>query len=59
MSDQLKAILHDIKPRLRKLPKVEGQKPIWTLPTEVPGSSLGKRGGLGKVRSKSLSLMIL
>ena len=32
---------------------------MMTLPTEVPGSSLGKIGGLGNVRSKSLSLIIL
>jgi len=39
--------------------RIDGGKRIMTLPTEVLGSSLGKRGGLGKVRSKSLSLMIL
>ena len=35
------------------------RNPTMTLPTEVPGGSLGKRGDLGNMRSKPLYLMTL
>jgi hypothetical protein len=37
----------------------EQSRPTLTLPTKVPSSSLGQRGGLGRIKSKPLSPMAL
>jgi len=60
LNGNLKAVI--INFHLSSRPSVDidnMSKPILTLPTKVPGGSLGEIGGLGKTRSKPLSLMTL